>query len=273
MIELFQIDKDKSTEAQIALQVLENTVINMLDACHFGILLFDNFGNCLGLNKSWQRFFLLDFEQMKDYNILEDYGLKEKHIWDAIRRSFEGEAGIIADNYFDPEEWGKKGRGCWTRGHALPLFNQNKRIAEQIGEVLILEDASVPKATQQELKNLSEKLAEIKSVQEDICEKLATIQSIEKRILNTRPKCMPPTIKLREKAPLIPRREREVFEKLASGLTVKEAAHVLRLGVKSVYTYRSRLLNRLNLSSDVELAIAWREIFEVPVLSSTSDID
>ncbi len=49
-------------------------------------------------------------------------------------------------------------------------------------------------------------------------------------------------------------REFEVFIKLADGRSLKEIAHELSLSVKTVSTFRSRVLKKLGLSSNVELA-------------------
>lgn len=49
-------------------------------------------------------------------------------------------------------------------------------------------------------------------------------------------------------------REYEVMKLLATGRSVKEIAAELSLGDKTVFTYRARLLEKLGLKSDVEIA-------------------
>jgi two-component system, NarL family, invasion response regulator UvrY len=49
-------------------------------------------------------------------------------------------------------------------------------------------------------------------------------------------------------------REYEVMKLIARGKSVKEIAGELALGEKTVFTYRSRLLEKLHLKSDVEVA-------------------
>lgn len=49
-------------------------------------------------------------------------------------------------------------------------------------------------------------------------------------------------------------RELQVFLRLAKGETVSTIADVLNLSVKTVSTYRSRLLEKLEVSSNAELA-------------------
>lgn len=49
-------------------------------------------------------------------------------------------------------------------------------------------------------------------------------------------------------------REYEVMKRLATGSSVKEIAGALSLSEKTVFTYRARLLEKLKLQSDVDLA-------------------
>lgn len=49
-------------------------------------------------------------------------------------------------------------------------------------------------------------------------------------------------------------REFEVFELLASGKTISEIAHKLSLSVTTVSTYRSRILEKMNMRSNTDLA-------------------
>ena len=49
-------------------------------------------------------------------------------------------------------------------------------------------------------------------------------------------------------------REMQVFMRLVRGETVSTIAEVLHLSVKTVSTYRSRLLEKLELNSNAELA-------------------
>ena len=50
------------------------------------------------------------------------------------------------------------------------------------------------------------------------------------------------------------RRERQVAEKLAQGMSVKEIAVELGLSPKTVHVHRANLMEKLNVSNDVELA-------------------
>ena len=49
-------------------------------------------------------------------------------------------------------------------------------------------------------------------------------------------------------------REFEVMKRIAAGASVKEIAAHLSLGEKTVFTYRARLLEKLELKSDVDVA-------------------
>ncbi|MBD3702376.1 hypothetical protein IE980_27055 [Klebsiella pneumoniae] len=50
------------------------------------------------------------------------------------------------------------------------------------------------------------------------------------------------------------KRERQVAEKLAQGMAVKEIAAELGLSPKTVHVHRANLLEKLGVSNDVELA-------------------
>ncbi len=50
-------------------------------------------------------------------------------------------------------------------------------------------------------------------------------------------------------------REFDVFRKLATGQSVSDIAHEMSLSVKTISTYRSRILEKMNLNSNAELAI------------------
>ena len=50
------------------------------------------------------------------------------------------------------------------------------------------------------------------------------------------------------------KRERQVAEKLAQGMAVKEIAAELGLSPKTVHVHRANLMEKLNVSNDVELA-------------------
>lgn len=53
---------------------------------------------------------------------------------------------------------------------------------------------------------------------------------------------------------LLSHREYEVMKRIATGQSVKKIAAALSLSEKTVFTYRTRLLEKLNLASDVDIA-------------------
>ena len=58
----------------------------------------------------------------------------------------------------------------------------------------------------------------------------------------------------RLKVSLLSEREREIMQDLAKGARVINIAKKYNLNVKTVYTYRARLLKKLELKNDVEVA-------------------
>lgn len=53
----------------------------------------------------------------------------------------------------------------------------------------------------------------------------------------------------------LPARQRQVLELLANGMTVREIAEVLGIGVKTVETHRTRLMQQLGVRSSHELLV------------------
>lgn len=262
MRHLFYLDETKLLEAEQALKEMEGRLVVELDAHRYGIIIFDAEGNCLSLNQQWQRLYGMDFEDMKDYNMLQDENLQKKHIWDAISGAFAGRPGVVEANHFSPAEWGKNGRSRWTEGHCLPITVIQGKQEKLLGVALILNDITEMKRSINESERLQMQVSEMYARQEEL---LRGITSYRERLLTSsaaRPKSMPAPELLRRKAASIPKREQEVFDLLAAGCTVKEAAHVLELAIKSVYTYRARLMERLHLCSSIEIAVAWRELQE-----------
>ncbi len=254
----FKFDAEQAEQAEKALETLESNLIHTLDAHRLGIIIFDRRGDLVSCNRQWERLYELKYEAILDYNILEDTNLQRKRIWQPIKNAFSGTAGFMEENYFSPEEWGKKGRPRWTEGNVLPLFEKSAN-DNFLGAAIFLQDVTERRMTALEIESLRKLLTEVSSRQEGICRRLADLHEMaqQQSVANL---CLRAGEPGRERPPFIPRREREVFEKLAAGFTVKEAAHQLGLGIKSVYTYRSRLLKRLDINGDVGLALAWREL-------------
>lgn len=262
MRQLFLIDDSRSLEAEQALKEIEGHMLVELDAHRYGVMIFDADGNVLSVNHQWKRLYGLDLEDVKDYNMLQDENLQKKHIWDSIRGAFNGTAGVVEENHFSPAEWGKNGRSRWTEGHCLPIYVKSGKGETLVGAALILNDITEMKRSLHEAERLRMQVSEMYTRQEEL---LRGFSSYRERLLSAssaRPKTMPAVETLRRKAASIPKREQEVFDLLAAGCTVKETAHVLDLAIKSVYTYRTRLMERLHLCSAIELAVAWRELQE-----------
>ncbi len=262
MINLFQYDDETKAQAHSAIKQLERDVIKQIDAHRYGVILVDAEGNTIAINQQWQRLYLLPFQEVKDYNMLEDKNLQRKHIWSAIQGAFNGTDGVIEENYFSPVEWGKQGRSRWTEGHCLPIFGKEGKREHLLGTALILNDVTELKQSVLEVERLRQMVTEMNSRQISVLSRLNMQTPAKQLSAKARPKTMPEAQSILERARSIPRREREIFELLASGYSVKEVADHLDLAAKSVYTYRARLMQRLGIGSSVELAIAWRELHE-----------
>jgi DNA-binding CsgD family transcriptional regulator len=262
VIQIFDFEDEKEAEAARLISEMERALIRCLDAHRYGIILFDPCGDVLAANQQWQKIYMLSYNEVKDYNILNDENLQGKHIWPAINAAFKGINGTIEENFFSPAEWGMQGRSRWTEGNCFPILADGESGEELLGTAILLNDISDIKQSQLEVERLRQMISDIHGRQMDIIRKLTGHDNIERKMQASRPKTMPNAQEILLAAKTIPRREREVFELLASGCTVKETAHLLNLAAKSVYTYRTRLMERLKVHGSVELAIAWREIQE-----------
>ncbi len=263
MRHLFYLDDDKAEQAEQALKEMEKRMLRELDVHRYGILLFDADGNCVSANHQWSKLYELDMSSVKDYNSLEDKNVQSKDIWDAVKNAFSGTPGVVDEDYFSPAEWGKTGRSRWTEGHCLPITTDVDNGQSLLGVAIILNDITEMKRSLQEAERLRAQVSEVYNRQQEL---LRGFSSYRERLLtasSARPKTMPGIDQLRKYGASVPKREQEVFDLLAAGCTVKEVAHVLDLAIKSVYTYRTRLMERLHLCSSVELAVAWRELHEV----------
>ena len=88
------------------------------------------------------------------------------------------------------------------------------------------------------LKAVQKALAGGRYVSESLAEKLASTVSADTQELHER----------------LSDREFQVFRMLARGLSIKEISGEVSLSVKTISTYRTRILEKLNLRSNVELA-------------------
>jgi len=91
---------------------------------------------------------------------------------------------------------------------------------------------------------------------EQIVDAIRTIALGKRYITPTVAEMLADSLNRREDVPLheeLSKREFQIFLKLAQGVTPTEIAHALSLSVKTVSTYRTRLMEKMNLSSNSDL--------------------
>ena len=91
---------------------------------------------------------------------------------------------------------------------------------------------------------------------EQIVDAIRTIALGKRYITPTVAEMLADNLHRRDDAPLheeLSKREFQIFLKLAQGVTPTEIAHSLSLSVKTVSTYRTRLMEKMNLSSNSDL--------------------
>ena len=91
---------------------------------------------------------------------------------------------------------------------------------------------------------------------EQIVDAIRTIALGKRYITPTVGEMLADNLHRRDDAPLheeLSKREFQIFLKLAQGVTPTEIAHSLSLSVKTVSTYRTRLMEKMNLSSNSDL--------------------
>lgn len=215
-------------------------------------------GDAIYVNAGWQNLWGMDPSVMKGYNILQDKNLHTKVTWHAIKAGFSGTAGCTPEAHFTPEEIGMPGRERWTDGFISPVFNSDNELASVL---LHLRDITNMKVALSEITELRNKIQALQFQYEAITERLDAVTGVGAGdAASQRLQGLPKKAELTERAALLSPREKEIFALLAADKPVKEIAYDLQLGSKSVYTYRVRLMTKLGLGSDIQIAAAWREL-------------
>jgi PAS domain S-box-containing protein len=116
-------------------------------------------GRTLRVNRAWEELWGVKFEQLGDYNMLEDPQLEEKGIASYIRRGFRGEAVEIPAILYDPEQTipGKTRHADprrWVSAVIYPVKDEAGRVREV---VLMHEDITERRRAEEELRAQSER--------------------------------------------------------------------------------------------------------------------
>ena len=122
----------------------------ILEQSPFSIQIFARDGRTLRVNKAWERLWGIRFEEIRDYNILEDKQLIEKGVMPYIRRAFEGEAAEIPPIPYVSPQCGTR----WTKAVIYPIKDESGEVREVI---LIHEDITERILAEEKLKASEER--------------------------------------------------------------------------------------------------------------------
>ncbi len=222
---------------------------------------YSSAGDAIFVNPAWQQLWGMEPREMQTYNMLHDENLHGKVTWESISKGFQGIAGPTPEACFSPEEIGMPGRERWTDGFIAPVMDSSERVARI---TLMLRDVSDMKFAMGEIKLLQDGLQTLQSQHEALTQRLEQLADKDKSNASIhRLARLPEKTELMTRAASLSRREKQIFKLLAADKSVKEIAFDLNLGSKSVYTYRSRLMYKLGLQTDVQAAAAYMELAEI----------
>ena len=132
---------------------------SLMEQSPFSIQIFSPDGHTRRVNKAWERLWELRFDQVEDYNILEDRQLVSKGVMPLLQRAFAGEAVSIPAVQYDlkltSDPVGERRRSRWVSAIAYPLKSQDGRIEEV---VVVHEDITARKNTDIALRESEERL-------------------------------------------------------------------------------------------------------------------
>lgn len=241
------------------LDELEQITRKLLQQPNYSIEVYTPEGDAVFVNDGWRRLWNMPTNVMLNaYNILEDTNLQTKHTWEAIRQGFEGLAGSTPAALFSPEEIGMPGRIRWTDGYVAPVLDEDGHVTRV---ALILRDITEAKLAIDEIARLRNELQKLQAQQDAMLKRLDKVE--QRDALGRYRQSLPPVNLLLADVQRLSRRELQVLELIAADKPVKEIAFDLDLSIKSVYTYRARLLEKLSLTSDIQLARAYDEIIKL----------
>jgi PAS domain S-box-containing protein len=125
----------------------------LMEQAPLSIQLYDSMGRHIRVNRAWEELWGLKFEDIPEYNVLEDPQLEEKGVAAVLRRVFAGEAAELPLIEYDPEETipGKSANrqpSRWVSAIAYPLKGPDGTVQEV---ALVHQDVTKQKSAEREL--------------------------------------------------------------------------------------------------------------------------
>ena len=148
---LQDITERKKLEAE--LRESEARFRGLMEQAPLSIQLYDATGRHIQVNRAWENLWGLKFEDIPEYNVLEDPQLEEKGVAPVLRRVFAGEAAELPLIEYNPEETipGKSANqqpSRWVSAIAYPLKDANGTVREV---ALVHQDVTLQKTAEQQL--------------------------------------------------------------------------------------------------------------------------
>ena len=158
------LDRTERQRSEKILQSSERRFRALVDQSPFAIQVFSPDGRTLAVNPAWERLTGARFEDMKNYNVLEDRQLMEKGVMPHLRKAFAGEAVEIPPVSYDttqtPEVDVPATRFC-VRSFVYPIKDNDGQVQEVI---LMHEDVSEKEQALRDLRRSEASLSEAQRI-------------------------------------------------------------------------------------------------------------
>ncbi len=206
----------EASDADATLRAMERMVQALLERWPFSTEVFAPNGDCLGVNRAWERLWQMPRSIVERYNMLRDPNIRSKHVWPFIQKGFSGENVATPEALYDPGEDNRPGRPRWTDGLIHPVVTE---LADVSQVVLILHDLTQTKALQSELAALRSQIEELEARKTGVQERLDELTG-DAPLMMMLDGCAPAG----ERGGTLSSRETQVMLGIAAGKSAKEIA-------------------------------------------------
>jgi len=147
-------DITEHNRAEDALRKIEARFSNLVAQSPLSIQILDTSGKTLQVNRAFENLWGVSFEQMRDYNILEDDQFEHIGVRPYLKKVFSGEAVDFPSTEFTPRTGTVVGHKRVVQTIAYPLKDESGAVREV---TLIHQDISDRKRTEDALRESEEK--------------------------------------------------------------------------------------------------------------------
>lgn len=147
-------DTTEQKQVEQALKESEERFKGLMKQSPFSIQIMDTSGVTTLVNSAFENLWGLKFEDLKDYNMLQDEQLIKLKIMPFIEKAFAGEAVIIPTSEYDVKDNFGKGFKKWVQAHVYPIKDS---IGKIVNVILVHEDITERKQAEEALRESEEK--------------------------------------------------------------------------------------------------------------------